>query len=175
MKKTFFAINILYLVMFAVLPSPSSAIMEGISTEELTRSSDIVVDGDVIDSRAFWSSDGKTIITRAVVRMREVIRGKLVQKRIVVEYDGGEIGQTGLMVSDMATLKKGERVILFLRAGKSRRGGNAFQIVGKGQGKYLIGADNIARKRGFTVLRGRELIDNDIPVDILKDKIRRVR
>ncbi len=175
MKKTFFAINFLYLVTLAVLPSPSTAIMEGISTEELTRSSDIVVDGDVIDSRAFWSSDGKTIITRAVVLMREVIRGKLLRKKIVVEYDGGEIGQTGLMVSDMATLKKGERVILFLRAGKSRRGGNAFQIVGKGQGKYLIGADNIARKRGVTVLRGRELIDNDIPVDILKDKIRRVR
>jgi hypothetical protein len=148
--------------------------MEGLSTEELTRSSEIVIEGTVNDVAAEWSKDGKTIISRSTVIPTNVIKGKIAQE-ITVELDGGEIGDIGFHVSDVEPLRKGEKVILFLKTGESRRGGNAFKIVGNAQGKYSIGKDGIARKRGFSVITGEEKIDNNIPVEELVDKIRRVK
>ena len=75
----------------------------------------------------------------------------------------------------MAQIGKGEKLILFLETGKSRQDGNVFNIVGKAQGKYTIDNNGIARKGGFSVISGEEIIDNNIPVDILINKIRNVK
>jgi hypothetical protein len=147
--------------------------MYHMSTEDLTRESDAVIEGEVIDVRAYWSKDGKTIFTKATIKKSRAIKGRAVQKKVIVEYEGGEIGDIGLQVSDVAPLKKGEKVILFLKTGKSKKDGSAFNLVGKGQGKYTIGNDGIARKGGFSVIGGEELIDNNIPVDVLIEKIKR--
>jgi len=99
------------------IPSVSSAVMLGIPTEELAGTSEIVVAGEVKNVGTHWSNDGTTLITRAVIINRDTIKGRSTQRQIIVEYDGGEIGDIGLKVSDMATLKAGERVILFLIPG----------------------------------------------------------
>ena len=157
---------------FSLLCAESSAVMEGMSTADLTRSSDMVIEGEVTDVSAFWSTDGNSIISRATILQSHVIRGHSFQRHITVEYEGGEIGDTGFRVSDVSPLTAGERVILFLRSGMSRISGNVFTIVGKGQGKYAIGNDGIARKGGFSIIQGNEVIDNNIPVQDLIDKIR---
>jgi len=149
--------------------------MEGLSTEELTRSSELVIEGDVKDVTAEWSKDGKTIISRSTIITTNIIKGKIIQEVIAVEHDGGEIGDIGFHVSDVEPLRKGEKVILFLKTGESKKYGNALKIVGNAQGKYTIGKDGIARKRGFSVITGEEKIDNNIPVEELVDKIRRVK
>lgn len=155
--------------------SGSSAVMQGMSTADLTRASDLVIEGDVIDVRAFWSRDGNSIVSSATILQSNVIRGQTFQKRITVEYEGGEIGDTGFRVSDVSPLTEGERVILFLQSGTSRVNGNVFTIVGKGQGKYTISSDGIARKGGFSIIQGNEVIDNNIPVSDLIDKIRNTK
>ncbi len=148
--------------------------MVGLSTEELTRASEMVIEGDVEEVTSQWSSDGKTIFTSATIAVRRVIRGNTVLQRVVVEYEGGEVGRDGLKVSDVAEMAKGERVILFLKRGKSKRDGVAFHTVGKVQGKYKVGNDGIARKRGFSVEKGGEAIDAEIPVNLLIEKIQSV-
>jgi hypothetical protein len=161
------------LLVIIFISSHSLAIMWGLSTEELTIESDIVVQGEVKDVKAHWSRDGKSIFSRALIRKENIIKGIFGRRTLIVEYEGGEIGEIGLRVSDISPLKKGERVILFLRAGQSSKDGGAFHIVGKGQGKYIIGDDGIARKRGFSVLEGQEVIDNNIPLEELINKIKR--
>ena len=175
MNRTYIAIQFLSFIMLCVLASQSSAIMEGMSTKYLTRAADVILEGEVIDVRADWSKDGKTIITQATILESNIIKGKIIQKKIIVEYEGGEIGDIGLKVSDVAPLIKGEKVIMFLKVGKSKRKGSVLNIVGKGQGKYTIGSDSIARKRGFSITSGEQIIDNNIPVDVLIDKIRRAK
>ncbi len=157
-----------------LLPVLSPAHMVGVGTEELTRRSDLVVEGTVEGTTSQWSSDGTTIYTSATVVIRRVIRGQTAQKRVVVEYEGGEVGRDGLKVSDVAEMAKGEEVLLFLTRGKSFRAGFAFRTVGKAQGKYTVGDDGIARKKGFSLETGREDIDSEIPVADLIEKIRRV-
>lgn len=176
MNKRFLVISIILLTMiYFLLSSMSLAVMKGLGTDELTRGSESVITGEVEDTESRWSKDGRTIFTKAFILVNENIRGKILQKRITVEYEGGEIGDIGLKISDVAPLEKGENVLLFLKSGKSRSDGVVYNIVGKAQGKYTIGKDRIARKRGFSVIRGKDIIDNNIPVDELIKKIRKVR
>jgi hypothetical protein len=175
MKNNLFVMLTICVVMICFLLSESSAVMHGLSTEELTRASDLVLEGVVEDVKAYWGRDRKTIFTRAVISDSYVIKGRLTQRHVEVEYEGGEIGDTGLSVSDVAPLRKGEKVILFLKAGKSMKDGHVFNIVGKGQGKYTIDRDGIARKGGFSVMGGDELIDNNIPSGELIERILRLK
>lgn len=176
MNRRFFIIKFLFLIMVCfLLSSRSHAVMLGLGTEELTRGSESVIIGEVEDTEAQWSKDGKTIFTKAFIVVNEIIRGRTLQKRITIEYEGGEIGDIGLKVSDVVPLEKGERVLLFLKSGKSRGDGFVYNIVGKAQGKYSIDKERIARKRGFSVMGGEDIIDNNIPLDELLKKIREVR
>ena len=175
MKKNLFVVTILNFIMLCLFSFSSLAIMKGMSTKELTKLSETVIEGRVEGVEAQWSKDGKTIFTSAYIVVSNVIRGMSDQTNIIVEYEGGEIGDTGVKVSDEPTLKEGERVILFLKSGKSKKDGVAYNIVGKGQGKYVMGADGIARKSGFSIEGGAENIDTNIPVDELIEKVRRVK
>lgn len=174
MKNIFFTIRFLCFIVLCFLSSSSFAIMKGLSTEELTKASDLVIVGKVEDIEAQWSKDGRTIFTSAYIVIDNVIKGTA-QANIMIEYEGGEIGDIGLKVSDESALLKGEKVILFLKSGKSKKDGVAYNIVGKGQGKYVIDVYGIARKRGFSIVGREENIDNNIPVDELIEKIRKGR
>lgn len=177
-SKRILTVMLLCLMSVYFLSSQALAIMVGLSTEELTRASEVVVIGEVENIETHWSADGKMILTSASVVINDVIRGKLDKKKIVVEHEGGEIGNIGVKVSDVSPLKKGEKLILFLESGKGVKGekmGDIHCIVGSAQGKYTIGNDGVARKTGFSVIKGSEVIDNNISVEALIDKIKGVK
>lgn len=186
---------IIFIITAFLLSSNAWALMVGISTEDLTRRSDAVVTGVVESVESFWSEDGRTIYTRAVVLVRDLVRKRddhVMQdaNRVIIEYEGGEVGGIGLKVSDAASFTKGENVLLFLKelpekagAGalsgqaKSSAAGpvNAYRIVGMGQGKYSISNDGIATKSGFTALKGADVVDNNISIEELTSRIRGVK
>jgi hypothetical protein len=175
MKTRKMILNILCCLAICLFASQAWAFMTGLSTEELTRSSDAVIVGGVEDVESHWNQDGTTIFTTASVVVEEVVRGVVMQQRVTVEYEGGEIGEIGLRVSDVAPLERGERVLLFLKSGKSRRDGSAYNIVGKAQGKYLVGEDGIARKRGFALSSHKDVVESETPLGRLIEKIRNVQ
>lgn len=162
----------LFCVMFFSVTPGSFAQMIGLSTEELARASSLVVVGDVEDVQSFWSDDHRRIVSRATVLVQEVVRGKTVERKITVEYPGGEIDGLGMKVSDVAPMDKGERVLLFLGVHKIVSSGRVRKIIGKAQGKYSIGADSIARKKGFSIVTGGDAVDREIPLDEIIRKIK---
>lgn len=158
-----------------LISSYAEALMVGMSTEKLTNDAEVVVKGDVVDSKSYWSSDGKSIVTQVRVRYSEVIKGEVVSREFIVEHLGGMVGDLGMSVSDTSEFKKGEQVILFLNKGMSKVSGEAYNVTGRAQGKYTVGSDGIARKKGFSVVPGDGVIDNNIPEDELINKIKRVK
>ena len=156
------------------VPFSLSADMIALSTEELTKLSENVIVGKVEKTVAQWSEDGKMIITRATIQINNVIRGNLNKNKIIVEYLGGEIGDIGLKVSDVSSLKAGEEVILFLTR-KNLKDDSVFKIAGEAQGHYTIDKNGIARKGGFSVIGNKDIIDNNVPVNTLIDKIRKIK
>jgi hypothetical protein len=151
-------------------------VMMGLSTEALTEMSDLIITGKVENVETQWSEDGKKIISRAEVIMNEVIKGEIVGVVVLVEYDGGEIGNVGMRVSDVRSLKSGEEVLLFLKSKekeeKVKEG--SYHIVGRAQGHYTIDRQGFARKSGFSIIDKGDLIDNNVPLDVLIEKIRKV-
>jgi hypothetical protein len=172
-KITIILMNAVISILF--LSSSAPALMRGLSTQELTNASEIVVIGEIKDVESFWSRDYRTIYTSASVVVHDVVTGNLAGTVITVEYEGGEVGGIGLNVSDMSSLSENEEVLLFLKAGQGDRGNKVYRIVGKSQGKYTIHEDGTVEKKGFTLLDGEERIDNNLPVDLLIDKIRKAR
>jgi hypothetical protein len=175
MKKIPLMTLIILAVAFSLIVTWASALMVGLTTEELTSESELIAEGAVEDKKSLWSGDGKTIITRITVRYTDLIKGKAKDRKVVAEYDGGAVGDTVLQVSDSADFQVGERVILFLTTGKSKKDGEIYGIVGKAQGKYTIDAEGIARKKGFSFVPGTGFIDNHLPADKLKEKIKKVK
>lgn len=174
MKRDSLLVTVLLLVGVFFFISPAFAIMKALSTEELTKMSDRVVIGEVEDVEAQWSKDGKTIISSASIAVKKVVKGKVDHARIVVEYEGGELGDIGLRVSDVAPLKKGDHVLLFLKTAQSKKDGIVNTIVGKAQGKYTIDNSGIASKDGFSLADGEKVEDTTIPFDKLIKKIMEV-
>lgn len=182
LKKS--VMSIICLCFMMVFSSTAHALMVGLSTEELTKGSDFIVVGRVEGVESMWSKDGKTIISRAHIIINEVIRGELSKERITVEYPGGEIEDIGLKVSDVRPLKKGEKILLFLKSKRDQRMRDEislsmevediYQITGNAQGHYTIDYQGIARKGGFSLIQREDVVDNNIPLDILINKIRGV-
>jgi hypothetical protein len=154
--------------------SQATAIMMGLSTEDLTRASKIIVLGEVINVASHWNSDRTTILTSASILVKDVVKGEQLEQMITVAYEGGEVGDIGLKVSDTVPLVTGEEVLLFLKP-EEETGANNYSIVGRAQGKYIISKDGIASKTGFSLIEGKEAVDNDIPLSDLIEKIRRVK
>jgi hypothetical protein len=154
--------------------SQATATMVGLSTEDLTKASKIIVIGEVINVASHWNSDRTTILTSASILVKDVVKGEQLEQMITVEYEGGEVGDIGLKVSDTVPLVTGEEVLLFLKS-EQDTGANNYSIVGRAQGKYIISKDGIASKTGFSLTEGQEAVDNDIPLSELIEKIRRVK
>lgn len=176
MKKSILTILLTCLTVILFLPSLSSALMVSLNISELTKESEVVVIGKVVKVKSYWSEDGDTIFTKAFIRVQKVIKGKVAQKKIVVEYEGGEVGDVGLAVSDMPTVKRGEKLILFLESKKAKDNvtiENVYEVVGNAQGKYTVCNNGIVKRDGFCVVSKKDIIDEDsMPTDMLINKIK---
>jgi hypothetical protein len=175
-----YVIKMVFLCFLAASSSQALGVMISLSTEELTKSSDLILVGSVKSVESLWSEDGKFIISRAKVIVNSVINGKWDKDIVTVEYVGGEVGDIGLKVSDVKPLKQGDNLLLFLKVGNGQKQKMAndeihHTIAGNAQGQYTITPQGIAKKDGFSVMQGRELIDNDLPLEVLIDKIRAVK
>ena len=167
----------------------SWALMKALSTEDLVKRSEYIIQGVVTHVESKWSSDGKTIVTLTQIEPSDFLKGSLSQKTIIVETPGGEVGDIGLRVSDSATFVEGEEVVLFLKSAKSsdssvradeaeaieKSGVEPFvsQIVGGAQGKYIIDSAGMAVKGNFSVIEDNKNVEYKLPLEELLNKIRK--
>ncbi|MBF0337084.1 MAG: hypothetical protein HQL05_04560 [Nitrospirae bacterium] len=170
--------------MFVVsLNTTATGVMIGLTNEELTRQSSLVVMGNVVDKQSFWNTEGTTIYTGVTINVKEVVRGETSPETITVRYEGGEIGDVGLRVSDTPQFEKGEDVLVFLSpvANVSGKGvsdtSGTFYVVGSGQGKYSVEMNAIATRGGFSVINDNKgkALKNVIGLNELKEQIRSVK
>jgi hypothetical protein len=156
------------------LTQQSAAVMIALSTENLTSESALIVLGNVKQVKSEWGEDKKSIFTFATVTVRETIKGKAANKTLKIMYEGGEIDGIGMRVSDVTIPDVGENVLLFLKPAKTRQFETIYKNVGKAQGQYKIGKDGIAKKAGYSLEGSAKDIDNNLPIDVLIEKIKKI-
>ncbi|MBF0538747.1 MAG: hypothetical protein HQL03_10905 [Nitrospirae bacterium] len=165
------------------LSTSAMAIMIGLTNEDLTRQSSLVVIGNVVDKSSYWNADRTTIYTGVSIAVKEVVRGNEAPQTLTLQYEGGEVGDIGLRVSDTPQFENGEDVLLFLKrlpsvvGERSSEAAQPFYVVGSGQGKYSIEMNAIATRGGFSIVNDNKgkAFKNVIPLNELKEQIRSVQ
>jgi hypothetical protein len=105
-----------------------------LSVAELTKRSDVIVLGTVSFISSDWSVNRTTIETRIDLKVEEIFKGAVDQKKISFHQLGGKVGEIASSVGEAALFREGERVVVFLS--KSSR--DRLQLVGFFQGKFSI-------------------------------------
>jgi hypothetical protein len=98
------------------------------------------------------------IVSRTHLRIDTVLKGNRPapeEEAVVVEVEGGTIGELTLDVSDLPTLERGERAVLFLS--KNARGANVPE--GRGEGILKLDPSDRVTGTGLTLAEIRAAVE----------------
>ena len=105
--------------------------------EELSKKSELIVTGKVVDQRSEWNEEKTRIYTRVTVSVDEYHKGERAERTLTVTHLGGEVGEVGELYTGTARFEKDEEVFLFLK--KDQKGN--YRVTGSNLGKYKIQHD----------------------------------
>ncbi|MCK8496427.1 MULTISPECIES: hypothetical protein [Myxococcus] len=111
-----------------------------VDVTQLSQEADAVVHGVVRRVESRWSGDGRRIVTDIEVQVTDPLKGQP-GSTVLVTQPGGEVGDVGQTVHGLATFKKDEEVVVFLR----KRGASAFRVAGMAQGKFQVRRDEAGK------------------------------
>lgn len=123
-----------------------------VSTDDLTRTSEIVARGKVREMKPEWDESRSRIRTRVTLAVDEYLKGSG-GGTMDVYVPGGEVGSVGEVYSHVAKFSRDEDVILF--ANRDRRG--RFRISGGSQGKFTVTRDE---KTGTNIVSNYWTLDD---------------
>jgi hypothetical protein len=110
------------------------------SLEQKTVKADLIVIGRVIDAESRWNETKSNIYTYVSLSIEEEIKGHSTKEVITIKILGGAVGEIGTFIHEMASFRKGEKALVFLK----RDLRSDYFVVLYGQyGKYEINQDDI--------------------------------
>ena len=124
----------------------------GLSFEELTDRSDLVVTGQVARSWTDWDSPHKYIWTHYELAVSATLKGAA-GAGVVVSEPGGVVGIQGMSVAGAVTYRPGERVLVFLQ----RMPNGYLRTTGWSQGKFDL--DDTGHLHPQSAFGGVEFVD----------------
>jgi len=122
-----------------------------LTTDEVTRSADVVAVAKVQALKSEWTADRSKIVTRVTLAVDQYIKGDAQGQSLTVIVPGGEIDGVGELYSHMATFRQDENVVVF--ASRNKQG--TYRVAAGSQGKFTIDRDKATGEQ--TVGRTRTL------------------
>jgi hypothetical protein len=111
--------------------------------DELISRSDMVIQGEVINSQSRWSQSGRIIVSDATIRVDEVLVGD--SPRVVrVRTIGGQVNDFVVESHGFPAFDEGEKVLLYLYQEPSDR---TLRVLGYQQGYFRV----VTRLDGVTL------------------------
>ena len=148
-----------------------------VDTEFMTNRATAVVLATVVSLESRWNDAHTKIYTFTVVDVQDDFKGKTKGRKITVRQLGGRVGNIACYVPGQPTLRKGEKILAFLRPSKKDKA--RFCVVGMAQGKYSVLEDGTAVRdlNGLHLMgagqeRARE--ESRMPTDKLIEKVRAI-
>lgn len=142
--------TVLALLTISLTATSAVAKVDGrLDVAEKSRGSERVVLGTVTDvTSEFGENDhgDRLILSRVTVRVDETMKG-VHEGAVVVTLEGGTVGDLKLVVSDMPTLERGNRAVMFLTNSPA----GEHKPYGRGSGVVEIGPDGNALESDLTV------------------------
>jgi hypothetical protein len=85
-----------------------------IAIEKKIDKASLIVEGRVVDQRAFWNAGHTMIYTANTVQVFKLFKGKIISKKIEILTQGGSVDNRCVIVSDLLQLRKNETGMFFL-------------------------------------------------------------
>jgi len=129
--------------------SSAFCLVEEMNLTKMLGSSSVVVKGRVMATDSQWASDeqrGNHIWTRVTVLVDNTLKGAVAGNWLILEVQGGTVGDITEAAEELPTFAVGEEVVLFLA-------GNPLGVVGGYQGKLTV-ADGKVNADGVEVELG---------------------
>ncbi|MGH7927639.1 MAG: hypothetical protein ACREQV_07580 [Candidatus Binatia bacterium] len=124
--------SVVILISLAATPLAHGTTVQKLSFERLIGEADLIVQGRIDEVKTRQARDRSFISTIVGVSVERQFKGVEVSS-ITIEQPGGAVGDIVQGVPGSPQFAVGEHVILFLQ----RRRGDAFEIVGGKQGKFI--------------------------------------
>ncbi len=84
-----------------------------IAIEKKIDKASLIIEGRVVDQRAFWNAAHTIIYTSNTVQVYKLFKGKIISQQIEILTQGGSVGNRSLVVSDLLQLRKNETGMFF--------------------------------------------------------------
>jgi hypothetical protein len=130
MSKTRFFL--VWLFFFSFLNLSQATTVERLNLDGLVKQSNRIIIGKVRNSRTYWSSNGKLILTSYTIDVQETLKGRATTT-VELTTIGGKIGDLTLHVAGMPVFEKDENAVVFLE-----NTGTYSTVVGLAQGKFAV-------------------------------------
>ena len=166
----FIVVAALTLCVCAAVPSSSSVL--AVSLEQLSTSSQLIFEGEVVGKTSDFNDNQTSIHTHVTFRVVDVVKGTYNQPEITLRFLGGTVGEISLNVSDSTLPERGETGIYFI---ESLERFQVNPLYGMDQGHFLIlesGSQRIMVTRNRRVITGL-ISDDQPPADGLSNGIAR--
>jgi hypothetical protein len=118
------------------------AVYRRMSLDSLVQSSEYVIYGRVLESRAQWDPATATIWTRTELLVIDGPKGQP-GKSVAITEPGGTVNGRGVLYPGTPQFKPDQEVVLFLY----RAPGNRLRVTGLLQGVYVVVADGLTGER----------------------------
>src|SRR5204862_4379570 len=122
-------ILLVLMLVFFISNAATATTVERLNLDGLVKKASRIVIGKVRNSRTYWSSNGKLILTNYTIDVQETIKGQPAPA-IQVTTIGGTIGDLTLHVTGMPIFAKDENAVVFVE-----KSGVYSTVVGLAQGK----------------------------------------
>jgi hypothetical protein len=123
----------------------------GLTFEELTDHSELIVSGQITRSWADWDSEHKFIWTHYQLSVSSAQKGAP-SATVELSEPGGVVGIQGMAIAGAVVYQPGDHVLVFLQ----RMPNGYLRTTGWSQGKYMV--DNMGRLHAETSLRGLQVV-----------------
>ena len=152
-------IVVIALMLGVCLAVPAFSSVLAVSIEQLSQSSQLIFEGEVIGMTSNFNANQTSIHTTVTFRVVEVIKGAYSQTEIALRFLGGTVGGIRLNVSDSTLPEIGEAGIYFV---ESLERFQVNPLYGSDQGHFLIvesGRQRIMAARNGRIVAGLPAVD----------------
>jgi hypothetical protein len=131
-----------------LFPTIGNCLINELSLKDLAKASNLIVRGNVVKTESHWTNptwdpNSKIIVTDVTLRINELFKGTSIQRQLIVQTEGGEVGDVGLAVEDMPKFSLSEEVIVFLSPTNAK---GVRTVTNLHNGKYTIAQGKILEK-----------------------------
>ena len=156
-------------VAFFAVTGLEATTVQRLALEDLVKKAHLIVAGTVRQSRTYWSSNGKLILTAYTIEVDESIKGQS-SRLLEVTTIGGKIGDLELHVAGMPSFQQDENIVLFTESS-----GPYEVVLGLTQGKFsVLNSEVFNDPNSLSFPDGRPGKAVKLPVETFKNQIRSI-